>query len=133
MPLFDIFWAMLGFFLFFAWIWLLVSIFGDIFRSDISGWAKAGWTVFVIVLPLLGVLVYLIANGGQMHERSMRQSEQLEEAQRSYIQRVAGSGSPSTADELAKLAELRDAGVLTSDEFAQQKAKLLADSPGQTA
>lgn len=125
MPLLDIFWAMLWFFLFFAWIWLLISIFGDIFRSDTSGWAKAGWTVFVIALPLLGVLVYLIANGGEMQERSMRQAAEAERAQRDYIRGLASS-STSTADELAKLAELRDTGVISDAEFDGQKATLLA-------
>ena len=72
MPLLDLFWAMLWFFLFFAWIWLLISIFADIFRSDdLGGWAKAFWTIFVVILPLLGVLVYLIARGGSMQERAM--------------------------------------------------------------
>lgn len=125
MPLLDIFWSMLWFFLFFIWIWLLISIFSDIFRSEISGWGKAGWTVFVIVLPLLGVLVYLIANGGEMQERSRRQSMELEQAQQKYIRTVAASPT-STADELAKLVDLRDAGVISSAEFDAQKTKLLA-------
>lgn len=124
MPLLDIFWTMLWFFLFFVWIWLLISIFGDIFRSEISGWAKAGWTVFVIVLPLLGVLVYLIANGDEMQERSRHQTVALEQAQQKYIRSVAASQT-STADELAKLADLRDAGVISAAEFDAQKTKLL--------
>ena len=124
MPLLDIFWTMLWFFLFFVWIWLLISIFGDIFRSEISGWAKAGWTVFVIVLPLLGVLVYLIANGDEMQTRSRHQTVELEQAQQKYIRSVAASQT-STADELAKLADLRDAGVISAAEFDAQKAKLL--------
>jgi thiosulfate reductase cytochrome b subunit len=127
MPLLDIFWTMLWFFLFFAWIWLLISIFADIFRSDMSGWSKALWTIFVIVLPLLGVLIYLIVNGGDMQERSIKQASDLEKAQQDYIRSVAGGGEgASTADELAKLGELRDKGVISAEEFDAQKAKLLA-------
>lgn len=124
MPLFDILWAMLWFFMFVVWIWLLISIFADIFRSEISGWAKAGWTIFVVFLPFLGVLVYLIANGGKMQERSMKQAADVQQAQNAYIRDVAGSGG-GTADELEKLAKLKDSGVLSDQEFAAQKAKLL--------
>lgn len=125
MPILDIFFTMLWFFLFFIWIWLLISIFGDIFRSDKSGWAKAGWTIFVIILPLLGVLIYIISNGDQMAERSLQQAAAAEKAQRDYIQSVSGGGGASTADELSKLAALRDSGALSEEEFAAQKAKLL--------
>ncbi|HSJ71477.1 MAG TPA: SHOCT domain-containing protein [Acidimicrobiia bacterium] len=123
MPLFDIFWAMIWFFLFFVWIWLLISIFGDIFRSEMSGFAKAAWIIFVVVTPFLGVLIYLIANGGKMQERSMEAALAQQKAQQAYIQQVAGT---SSADELAKLAKLHQDGVLSADEFAAQKAKLLA-------
>jgi hypothetical protein len=125
MPLLDIFLTMIWFFLFLAWIWLLIAIFGDIFRSEMSGWAKAAWTVFVFVLPLFGVLIYLIAHGGDMQHRSMRQAAALEEAQRDYIRNIA-QPSVSTADELTKLADLRTAGVITTDEFEAQKARLLS-------
>ncbi len=126
MPLLDLFWTMLWFFLFFIWIWLLISIFGDIFRSqDLSGWGKALWILFVIVLPLLGVLIYLIARGKSMQERTMEEAAAREKASRAYIQDVAAS-APSSADELAKLAALRDQGVLTQEEFDAQKAALLA-------
>jgi len=125
MPLMDLFWAMLWFYMFFIWIWLLISIFGDIFRSDdLSGWGKAFWTLFVIVLPFLGVLVYLISRGNSMQERGMAEAANREAATRQYIQEAAGT--TSAADELAKLAALRDQGVLTSEEFAAQKAALLA-------
>ena len=125
MPLLDLFWSMLWFFLFFLWIWLLISLFADIFRSDdLSGWGKAGWVIFLVVIPWLGALVYIIARGGSMQERTMADMAARERATRSYIQDVAGSGS--TADELAKLASLHDRGVLTDQEFAQQKAALLA-------
>jgi hypothetical protein len=124
MPLLDLFWTMLWFFLFIMWIWLLISIFSDIFRRDMSGWAKAGWVFFLIVLPLLGALVYLIANGGDMQARTVKDYQAMESAQKDYIRQVAGTGS--AADELEKLAGLRDSGVISEDEFAVQKAKLLA-------
>jgi ABC-type multidrug transport system fused ATPase/permease subunit len=114
---------MLWFFLFIAWVWLLIVMFGDIFRSDVSGWKKAFWTIFVIILPYLGVLVYLIVHGGKMHERSAKQAMEMEQAQQDYIRSVAGT--QSTANQLAKLAELRDQGGLTDAEFEAQKATLL--------
>jgi Short C-terminal domain/Phospholipase_D-nuclease N-terminal len=126
----DLFWSMLWFFLFFAWIWLLISVFSDIFRSsDLSGGGKALWTLFVLILPYLGVFVYLIARGGQMQERSMEEAVRREEATRKYIQQAAAGsagGGGSSADEIAKLAQLRDQGHLTEAEFATQKAKILA-------
>ena len=126
MPLMDLFWAMLWFYLFFIWIWLLISIFSDIFRSeDMGGWGKAGWTLFVIVTPFLGVLIYLIARGKSMQERSIKDATDAESARRDYIRQTAGTAT-STADELSKLAALRDQGVLTAQEFEAQKAALLA-------
>ena len=125
MPLFDIFWTMLWFFMFVIWIWLLIAIFADIFRSDISGWGKAAWTIFVILVPLLGVLVYLIANGDKMRERSESQASEAQAAQDNYIKSVADTGD-NTADQLATLANLHDSGALTDEEFASQKAKLLS-------
>ena len=120
----DLFWSMLWFFMFFLWIWLLISLFSDIFRSnDLSGWAKAGWVLFMIVLPFLGALIYLIARGKSMQERAMSDMAAREQATRSYIQDVAGPSS--TTDELVKLADLRDRGVLTSQEFDAQKAALI--------
>lgn len=124
MPLMDLFWSMLWFFMFFIWIWLLISIFGDIFRStDLSGWGKAFWTLFVIILPYLGVLVYLIARGRSMTERGMKAAAEQDAARRAYIQQAAGA--TSSADELTKLAALRDQGVLTQAEFDAQKAAVL--------
>ncbi|HET8740234.1 MAG TPA: SHOCT domain-containing protein [Acidimicrobiia bacterium] len=124
MPLMDLFWTMLWFFMFFIWIWLLIGIFGDIFRSDdLGGWGKALWTLFVIITPFLGVLVYLIARGKGMQERSIRDAEAADAATREYIKQAAGT--TSKADELAKLASLRDQGVLTPAEFEAQKAALL--------
>jgi hypothetical protein len=125
-PLLDVFWTMMWLFLWILWIFLLVRILGDVFRSkDLGGGAKAGWTIFIIVLPLLGVLVYLIARGGSMHEREMRRAQEADEVVRAYVRSAAGT-SASTADELAKLADLKDRGVLTEEEYLGQKAKLLA-------
>lgn len=125
MPLFDLFWAMLWFFLWIAWFWILISIFGDIFRSDdLSGWGKAGWTLFTVFLPYLGVFVYLIARGSSMTERSQQQAVKIEAAQRDYIKSVASTGSAT--DELARLAQLRDSGALSEDEFQVMKSKVLA-------
>lgn len=125
MPLLDLFWASLYIFLLIVWFWLLISIFADIFRSDMSGWAKAAWTIFVIILPFLGILIYLIANGNDMRERSAQQAADYEQAQRAYIQEVAGTGG-SNVDELERLAQLHRDGVLTDAEFATEKQKLLA-------
>lgn len=126
MPLLDLFWTMLMIFLFIAWIWLLVMIFTDIFRRhNMSGWGKAAWVILLFILPLLGALIYLIANGGDMEARRASDMASMESAQKDYIRQVAGSG-PSAADELSKLAALHDNGKLTDEEFAAQKAKLLA-------
>jgi hypothetical protein len=123
-PLFDVFWAMLWFFLFFLWIWLLISLFSDVFRSDdLSGWGKSGWIFFMVIIPWLGALVYVIVRGKSMQDRQISEMARREKASRSYIQDVAGSAS--TADELAMLAALRDSGVLTDQEFAAQKTALL--------
>jgi hypothetical protein len=121
--LLNIFWTMLEFFLWVAWIYLLVLVVFDIFRShDLSGWAKALWILFVFIIPFIGVLVYLIARGGGLHERSERQDE----AFRSELPTPASGSSASSADQLTKLADLRDRGVITADEFEREKAKILA-------
>jgi type VI protein secretion system component VasK len=125
MPLLDLFFTMLWFFLFVAWIWLLISVYSDVFRSDdLSGFAKAFWVLFVLLLPYFGVLIYLIARGGKMQERSIAQVQQAQLATESYIREVATASSP--ADELLKLGQLRDQGVLSSEEFEAQKTKVLA-------
>jgi hypothetical protein len=124
-PVLGAFWTVLEVFLWVLWIWVLIYVFIDIFRShDLSGWAKALWFVFVLFLPLIGVLVYLIARGGEMHERAMQTARQQDRDLRDYVRDAAGG--PSTADELTKLADLRDHGVITSEEFERQKAKVLA-------
>ena len=126
-PLLDVFWSMLIFFLFFMWIWLLITIFIDIFRSpELSGWGKALWFLFVLVIPLVGVLVYLIARGKTMHEHQAADVRQQDTEFRQYVQEVAASdGNGSVTDQLAKLADLRDRGVITEEEFSQQKVKVL--------
>ncbi|HEY7859630.1 MAG TPA: PLDc N-terminal domain-containing protein [Candidatus Nanopelagicales bacterium] len=122
----QILWDMLWFFLFIIWIWLLITVFSDIFRSpDMGGGAKALWVIFVVILPYLGVFVYLIARGGKMHEHAAAQVQRQDEAARAYIQNVAGAGK-SPAEEVAHLADLRDKGVLTEAEFQAAKAKALA-------
>jgi hypothetical protein len=125
MPLFDLFWTMSLFFLWVVWFWLLITVFADIFRSDdLSGWGKAGWVLLTILLPYLGVLIYLIGRGHSMQERQVQRQRQLEEATASYIRGVASA--PSTTEELARLAQLRETGALTDDEFSTQKARILA-------
>jgi Short C-terminal domain len=126
-PLLNLFWTMLEFFLWVAWIWILIMVFIDIFRShDLSGWAKALWLIFVLVIPLIGVLVYLIARGGEMQDRAVRQAQQQDADARRYIQQAAADSPASSADQLARLADLRDRGVITAEEFDREKAKVLA-------
>jgi ABC-type multidrug transport system fused ATPase/permease subunit len=124
-PILGAFWTIFMIFLWVIWFWILITVFIDIFRShDLSGWGKALWFVFVLILPLIGVLVYLIVRGGKMHERQVRQAQVQEEQFRGYVQEAAGS--QSSADQLAKLADLRDRGVITAEEFDREKAKILA-------
>jgi membrane protein implicated in regulation of membrane protease activity len=124
-PLLGAFWTILEIFLWVLWIWILIYVFMDIFRShDLSGWAKALWFLFVLFIPLIGVLVYLIARGSEMHERAVRQAQRQDREFRGYVQQAAGS--QTTADQLTKLADLRDRGVITADEFEREKAKVLA-------
>ncbi len=126
-PLLNLFWTMFIFFLWVIWIWILIMVFIDIFRShDLSGWAKALWFLFVLFIPLIGVLVYLIVRGGSMHERAAQQAQQQDEAFRSYVKQAAADSPDSTADQLAKLADLRDRGVITPEDFERGKAKILA-------
>jgi hypothetical protein len=123
-PILGLFWTMLIIFLWVAWLMLLFNVIIDIFRSDMGGMAKALWALGVIVVPWLGVLVYLIANGSAMGQRQVDAVRASEEQTQAYIRSVAGGAG--TADEIAKLAELNAAGALTDAEFAAQKAKLLA-------
>lgn len=124
-PILSLIWMMFMFFVFVLWIWLLIAIFMDIFRShDMGGAMKAVWVFFIIILPFLGVLIYLIARGGSMHERAADQAAQQQQAFDAYVRQTAGSGS--AADDLAKLADLKQQGVLTDAEFEAQKAKVLS-------
>jgi len=119
--------ALLEFFLFFAWIMCLFWIFGDIFRSkDIGGGAKTFWVLFVILIPWLGILVYLIARGKGMHERQLEQMKDVQQAQNEYIKSVAGSSSTNAADQIASAKGLLDSGTITQAEFDKLKAKALA-------
>src|SRR5271157_277415 len=125
-PALDIFWSIIEFILWVIWIWILIYVFIDIFRSrDLSGWAKALWFLFVLIIPLIGVLVYLIVRGSSMHERSVQQAQQQDRELRDYVQEAAGTQT-STADQLSKLADLRDRGVITPGQFEREKAKIMA-------
>jgi len=126
-PVLDVFWTMFEIFAFVVWFWLLFVVLTDVYRSrDLSGWAKAAWTIFVIFLPLIGILTYLIVRGRSMNQRAAQQAQQQDEAFRSYVQEAAGS--PSSADQLAKLADLRQRGVISSAEFENEKSKVLASA-----
>jgi hypothetical protein len=126
-PLLNAFWTMLWFFGFVIWIWVLVGIITDIFRSaDLSGWAKGLWLVLVIFLPVLGVLSYLIARGGKMHEHAEEAAEAQDAAIRGYVRDAAGNGGSGPTSELERLAGLRDRGALTQEEFEAQKSRVLA-------
>ncbi|MDH4171151.1 MAG: SHOCT domain-containing protein [Acidimicrobiia bacterium] len=120
----QVLWSMLWFFLFVVWIWLVISIFTDIMRSgDLSGWGKAIWAIAIIVVPYLGIFAYLIARGGQMGERAMRDAQAQQDAFRSYVQDVSASTSP--AEQLATLAQLHETGRLSDAEYTAAKAKVV--------
>ena len=126
-PLLGAFWTMLWLFLWIIWIFILFRVIIDIFRSqDLSGWGKAGWLIFVIILPFLGVFIYLIARGKEMGQRDVQDAQARDQQFRSYVQEAAAEQSPSGADQLAKLADLRDRGVISQSEFDQEKAKILS-------
>jgi hypothetical protein len=125
-----VFWSTLWFFLFVMWIWLAITIFSDIFRSDdLSGWGKALWTLFVIFLPYLGVLAYLLARGRKMSEHAMDEAHRRDQAFRGYVQDVVGSSGSSDVDQLARLADLKAQGVIDDAEFARLKAKVVGGAP----
>jgi hypothetical protein len=125
-PIMGAFFTMLWFFLWILWIMLLFRIIGDIFRShDMSGWGKAGWLVLVLLVPFLGVFIYVIARGHEMGRRDMEAARAQDDAFRSYV-RDAAAPSNGTAGELSALAALKDNGTITEAEFQQQKAKILA-------
>jgi hypothetical protein len=123
-PFMDVLWSMIIFFCWVAWIWLLILCFSDIFRRDLSGWGKAAWVVFLIILPFLGVLIYLIAEGKGMTERRVSDAQASQAQFDQYVKSVASdSGS---AGQIAKAKELLDSGAITQAEFDQLKAKALA-------
>jgi ABC-type multidrug transport system fused ATPase/permease subunit len=125
-PLLNVFLYMLWFFLFFIWIWILISIIADIFRShDLGGFAKAIWLLFIIFLPLIGVLVYLIARGHSMQDRAVQRAAQSQAQFDDYVRQTA-SGGKSTADELSDLAKLKESGAITDDDYEKAKAKILS-------
>jgi ABC-type multidrug transport system fused ATPase/permease subunit len=126
-PLLEVFWTMLIFFAFFIWIWLLFVVFGDVFRRhDIGGFAKTAWIIFIIILPYIGVFVYLIAEHKGMTERSVKQQQQMQSQMDDYVRSVAGSNDPT--QQIAKAEELLKNGSITQAEFDQIKAKALAGS-----
>lgn len=126
MPLFDLFWAMLWFFLYVAWLSVLITVLGDVFRrDDMSGGLKALWVLLLIILPFAGVFGYLITAGDGFVKRRSEAARAQARARQEYIRRAAGGGEASAAAELEKLSELKASGVLTDAEFAAQKAKLL--------
>ena len=127
----QVFLSMLWFFLFFIWIWLLIVVFSDLFRShDIGGWAKAAWVIGIIILPYLGVLIYLIARGHKMAEHAQEAAAAQDAAAKAYIQSAVGQGGGGgggggTADQLSQLADLKAKGVLDDAQFEAAKAKVL--------
>jgi hypothetical protein len=128
-PLLGALWTMFMFFLWIAWFFLLFRVIADVFRShDLSGWGKTAWLVAVLVLPFVGVFAYVIARGDEMGRRDVAQAEAQKQAFDSYVRTAArNGGSGGSADELAKLADLKSQGVITDAEFERQKAKVLAD------
>ena len=126
-PLLSVFWSMLIFFAFIAWFWLLFAVLADIFRRhDTSGWVKVLWIIFVIVVPFLGVFIYMIAEHDGMTERSIKQQQAAQEQTDQYVRSVAGDAGP--ADQIAKAKQLLDSGAITQAEFDQMKQKALAGS-----
>jgi len=123
----QVMWSMFVFFMWILFFWLLFTVFGDLFsRHDISGWAKAGWTIFVIILPFLGIFIYLIAEGKSMGERAQARAQAQQAQVDDYVRSVASSGSAT--DEIARGKELFDSGAITEAEFNQLKANALASS-----
>jgi type VI protein secretion system component VasK len=122
-PFIDVLWSMIIFFFWVIWIWIVITVLTDIFRRhDIGGWAKAAWVIFVVILPWLGVLVYLIVEHDGMRDRSMKQAQAQKDALDDYVREAAGG----SADEIAKAKQLLDQGAITQDEFNALKAKALS-------
>ncbi|WP_282694551.1 SHOCT domain-containing protein [Streptomyces sp. CC208A] len=131
-PLLNVFWTMLWFFLWIMWLFLLFKVITDIFRDhELSGWGKAGWLILCILVPYLGVLIYVIARGKGMSQRDIKQAKEAEDRFQDYIRQTAGtpaagSGTPSATDELARLADLKERGAISDEEFQRAKSKILA-------
>jgi general stress protein CsbA len=124
-PFLDVLWSMIIFFVWVAWIWMMILILTDVFRRpDLSGWGKAGWTIFLIVLPFLGALIYLIAQSDGMAERRAQDVQGQRAQMDDYVRSVAGSGGP--AAEIDKAKQLLDSGAITQTEYDALKAKALA-------
>jgi hypothetical protein len=124
-PLLNLIWTMIVFFAWIIWIWLLITIFADLFRrSDVSGWAKAGWVVVLLVLPFIGVLIYLIAQSHGMAERRQKDVQQAQSQFDDYVRSVSSQGQP--ADQIARGKQLLDTGAITQQEFEAIKQKALA-------
>ena len=124
-PFLDIFWTIFIFFLWVIWFWILIRVLADVFRrDDLSGWGKAAWTVFVIVLPFLGVFIYLIAHGGDMGKRDVEQAQASQAQLDDHVRSVSASGGAATEIEKAK--QLLDSGAITQPEFDAIKAKAVA-------
>jgi Short C-terminal domain/Phospholipase_D-nuclease N-terminal len=124
-PFMDVLWSMIIFFFWVIWIWIVITVLIDVFRrDDIGGWGKAAWVIFVVILPWLGVLIYLIVESDGMRERGMKQAQAQKREFDDYVRDTAGGGG--SAGEIAKAKELLDAGAITQDEFQALKAKALA-------
>jgi hypothetical protein len=121
-PFLDVMWTMLVFFMWVIWFWLLIVIFTDLFRRDLSGWAKAGWVIFLIILPYLGVLIYLITQSKAMAERRNQEAQAAQSQFDSYVRTVSGG----SAEQIAKGKELLDSGAITPEEYEALKRKALA-------
>jgi ABC-type multidrug transport system fused ATPase/permease subunit len=138
-PLLSVFWSMLLFFVWIMWFVLLFRVVVDIFRDDdLSGWGKAGWLVFTILLPFLGVFVYVVARGKNMGRREVSQARAQQEEFNAYIRQTAAGGRTSSVDELARLSEIRSCGDITDEEFRRAKDLVLtghgpAEHPGSTS
>lgn len=120
-PFLDVMWTMLVFFMWVIWFWLLIVIFSDLFRRDLSGWAKAGWVIFLIILPYLGVLIYLITQSKAMAQRRAQEVKESQSQFDSYVRNVSGG----SADQIAKGKELLDSGAITPEEYEALKRKAL--------
>jgi Short C-terminal domain/Phospholipase_D-nuclease N-terminal len=125
-PFLEVFWTILVFFAFVVWLWLLFSVFADLFRrDDISGWVKVIWIVFIVVLPFIGVFAYLIVEHAGMTKRSLERQRAVQSQMDDYVRSVAGQGNGSPASEIARAKQLLDSGAISESEFEQIKRRAL--------